>query len=406
MASTSTPATDRATAAAAGAFPVGYHHLHPDVSMNFQMNRWYSWVGEAEMLEEMRAAAPRILSYADWKKEFLALAENAARNGHRLRAGYYWRSAEFFMAAGDPDRKAARRAFLEAIESVYGSTIGDRHFVPYRDGAASGMLPAWRFKAANPKCTIVWFGGFDSYLEEMIATFLYLQAHGYDVIAFEGPGQGGALEEAGLPMTPHWQKPVAAVLDHFGVADVALVGLSLGGCLVIRAAAFEPRVRYVVAYDILSDFFDVNVRQLKPAIRLLARMLVRTGAAPVVNAVMAKVASGNPVAQWGVPHGMRVTGTQSPFEYMKAIASFRTADVSAQVRQHVLLLAGSEDHYVPIEQWHEQIRTLVHARSVTARLFTSAEGAQNHCQAGNYGLALRTIACWLDGMLQQDAAAT
>lgn len=22
-------------------FPIGYHRLHPDVGMNFQMNRWY-----------------------------------------------------------------------------------------------------------------------------------------------------------------------------------------------------------------------------------------------------------------------------------------------------------------------------------------------------------------------------
>ena len=26
---------------AAMTFPVGYHHLQPDVSMNFQMNRWF-----------------------------------------------------------------------------------------------------------------------------------------------------------------------------------------------------------------------------------------------------------------------------------------------------------------------------------------------------------------------------
>jgi hypothetical protein len=37
-------------------FPVGYHKLHPDVSMNFQMNRWYGWVGESVMLDEMRIA--------------------------------------------------------------------------------------------------------------------------------------------------------------------------------------------------------------------------------------------------------------------------------------------------------------------------------------------------------------
>jgi hypothetical protein len=45
-------------------FPVGYHSLHPDVSMNFQMNRWYGWVGEPDMLEDMRTAAQRIVTYA------------------------------------------------------------------------------------------------------------------------------------------------------------------------------------------------------------------------------------------------------------------------------------------------------------------------------------------------------
>jgi pimeloyl-ACP methyl ester carboxylesterase len=33
------------------------------------------------------------------------------------------------------------------------------------------------------------------------------------------------------------------VLDAFNLDDVTLVGISLGGCLAIRATAFEPRVR-------------------------------------------------------------------------------------------------------------------------------------------------------------------
>jgi hypothetical protein len=85
-------------------FPIGYHRLYRDVSMNFQMNRWYGWVGESAMLEEMRIAAPRIANYADWKREFVALAERAMQQGHVLRAGFYWRSAEFFMQVDDPDR--------------------------------------------------------------------------------------------------------------------------------------------------------------------------------------------------------------------------------------------------------------------------------------------------------------
>ena len=46
-------------------FPIGYHSLHPDVSMNFQMNRLYGCVGESDMLEEMRTVAPRISNYVD-----------------------------------------------------------------------------------------------------------------------------------------------------------------------------------------------------------------------------------------------------------------------------------------------------------------------------------------------------
>ena len=62
-------------------FPVGYHSLHPNVSMNFQMNRLYDSVGEPEMLEEMRTVAARIVTYADWKREFVALAERASQQG-------------------------------------------------------------------------------------------------------------------------------------------------------------------------------------------------------------------------------------------------------------------------------------------------------------------------------------
>ena len=40
--------------------------------------------------------------------------------------------------------------------------------------------------------------------------------------------------------------------------------------------------------------------------------------------------------------------------------------------------------------------TLTGVRSLTARIFTQAESAGNHCQLGNLGLALRTMLNWLD----------
>jgi pimeloyl-ACP methyl ester carboxylesterase len=380
-------------------FPVGYHRLHADASMNFQMNRWFGWVGEPAMLDEMRVVAPLIATYDDWKREFAALAERAWRQGRLLTAAFYWRSAEFFMLANDPDRQGARQSFLAALHSVYELEQGEHHDVPYADGAKQGLLPAYRFKPPDAKCTVVFFGGFDSYVEELTSACLYLRDAGYDVIAFDGPGQGGALEASGLPMTAQWHKPVSAVLDHFGVDGVALLGLSLGGCLAMRAAAFEPRVMRVVAYDVLTDFFDVSLRQTHAALRASLKTLVGLEAKSAVNWIIAQVARRSPVVQWGVQQGMLVTGTPTPFEFLRIIRALQTADISDSIRQDVLLLAGSEDHYVPARQLTDQITLLKNARSITARLYTRSESAENHCQVGNYGLALRTIVTWLDGMM-------
>ena len=382
-------------------FPVDYHRLHADVSMNFQMNRLYGSVGEPDMLEEMRMAAPRIATYADWKREFVALAERASQQGQILRAGFYWRSAEFFMRPDDPDRKSARDKFLGAVRSVYALELGERHAVPYADRHISSVLPAHRFKPPRAKSTILIFGGFDSTFEELTPIFVYLRDAGYDVIAFDGPGQGGALNESGLPMTAEWHKPVAAVLDYFEVAQAALIGMSLGGCLVMRAAALEPRIDRVVAFDIFTNGLDVTLRQTPALLRGLLKFLLSLRAASVVNWMLARVAERSPVVQWGLQEGMHVTGTHSAFGFLQAFSRFETADVSASITQDVLLLAGSEDHYIPIEQWYAQTRMLTNARSITARLFTRGESAQNHCQLGNQGLALKTIVAWLNTMHAQ-----
>jgi len=48
-------------------------------------------------------------------------------------------------------------------------------------------------------------------------------------------------------------------------------------------------------------------------------------------------------------------------------------------------MAGAEDHYILVHELPDQIATLTHVRSLTARLFTRAEQAQNHVSSGQYG---------------------
>lgn len=379
--------TGHVIAVDAGTPPTGYHQFHRDLSINFQCNRWLQFIG-AEAFDEIAAVARASDSYPQWITGYLQLAESARGEGRTFAAAYYDRAAEFFMAPDDPHRAPARTRFVEGLRATYDVTPDQ---VPYQGSA----LPAYDLcPGGEPASTFVLFGGFDSYIEELLPALLPLVEAGHRVIAFDGPGQGGALDQFGLAMTPHWEEPVTAVLDHYNLDDVTAVGASLGGGLVIRAAAFEPRIRRVVAWGVLEDFLKVLTGQIHPAAPPAVKLLLALRARPIINAVARAAAASKPVSAWGLQHGMHVTGTSSPYEFLNAARSFTTRDISDRVTADVLLLAGADDHLIPLSQLPRQAANLTNARSVSTRVFTAAEQASNHCQVGNVGLALRTILAW------------
>ncbi|MCK5212396.1 MAG: hypothetical protein KAQ74_00625, partial [Dehalococcoidia bacterium] len=77
------------------------------------------------------------------------------------------------------------------------------------------------------------------------------------------------------------------------------------------------------------------------------------------------------------------------------------------VEQDVLILTGSEDHFIPLKMHDMQMRALTNARSATGKIFNRDEQAQNHCQIGNVGLALEAMLEWIDQKQQvQDRSTT
>lgn len=99
--------------------------------------------------------------------------------------------------------------------------------------------------------------------------------------------------------------------------------------------------------------------------------------------------------EWGLMQGMHITSSQTPTEFMRKTMLYNTKDISSLLTQDVLLLVGQEDHYVPLKQLNEQITSLTHVRSLTARMFTAKEHASNHCQIGNLGLAADVMLQWI-----------
>jgi alpha-beta hydrolase superfamily lysophospholipase len=374
-------------------FPVGYYPLHPNVSLNFQLNRFYGWADDDQMLEEIRAAVPRISSYQDWSREMLDLSDKALAADRLLPAAYYSRGAQFYLDPCDPRYQPALQRFLDNVLAGNGVAADDHHLVPYQ----GAQLSAYRFTPAQPRGTIVVFGGFDSYIVEWLPAARALRDAGLDTVIFDGPGQGTVLD-AGMPMTPDWHLPVGAVLDYFGLTDVTLMGFSLGGCLVMRAAAREPRVGRVIAFDIMTELLECITRN--PRTAGLAALAANAAEIPasVIDAAADAFAKTDLLAEWAFHQAERVMGVATPAEVLKVMQEYHTNDVSPLVTQDVLLMAGAKDHYVPLHQLGDQLLTLTAARSITARVFTETEQAQNHCQIGNTGLAIQVILDWLDAV--------
>jgi cephalosporin-C deacetylase-like acetyl esterase len=97
------------------------------------------------------------------------------------------------------------------------------------------------------------FNGFDGSQEEMlhVCGFAALERD-FNVLTFEGPGQPTVVHEQDLGSRHDWEQVVTPAVNHCeAVADIdasrlGLIGLSFGGYLAPRAAAFEPRIRAVV----------------------------------------------------------------------------------------------------------------------------------------------------------------
>jgi pimeloyl-ACP methyl ester carboxylesterase len=384
------------TMIAAPPFTVGYHAFHPDVSINYQLNRFSD--GSPASVAELTTAAARITDYADYTRELLALSAAAEASGRTLAGAVYQRSAEFYMLPQDPRKTISRLRFIESMRTVFEVQAGDKQRVPYR----GSQLGAYRVTPREPIGTIVLFGGFDSYMEELFAAQAYLFDAGYDVVIFEGPGQGSVLEDDGLTMTADWGSVVSAVVDHYELTDVTLIGYSLGGCLAIRAAAAEARVRRIICDDILTDFSAVTLGQAPRAVRPVLTTLLALRAKRAVNWLTARAMRGSLVVEWGLRQGMHTTGTRTAYDFLRGTTRYETGSISALVTQDVLLLAGSHDHYVPHSQLIEQLHSLTAARSVTARVFSASENAQNHVHIGNTELSLQVMVAWMTSLDQRD----
>ncbi len=368
-------------------FPVGYQRFHRNQLFNFQLNRPYS-LGYAR-LEDLSAVGRQIATFHQWKTQMLRLATDALAEGRLMNAAFYYRAAEFYTFPDDPDKRMMYDRFTELFYRAFETHGIDRHRIPYD----RGFLPAIVVEPqGTSRGTIVMHGGYDSFIEEFYSIMWSFAASGYRVVGFDGPGQGGARRNAALPLDFHWERPVRAVLDHLGLDSVTLIGLSMGGYFALRAAAFESRVERVIAS---GHAFDYNRIARPPAAAIM--MFFHDHLREFTNRLSRWKIKRGGMEAWNISHLMYVLALDEPMAALEFAMELNERNLcSDAVWQDVLILASRDDHFIPFRLHREQMRRLTAARSVTDRVFSKQDHAQNHCQIGNIGLALRVMREWID----------
>ncbi len=374
----------------------GVYKLNGEANFNYQLNRVINWDGGR--LEDVEKVSGKIHNSDDWKRELISIGDEAMKEGRTDNAIAYYRMSEFFMYDGDPDKRKyyekATKLFYEYYADFFEGENPriERYDVPYENV----KLPVMHVVPyGESKGTILIHGGNDSYFEEFLFTVLYMQEQGFEVYMFEGPGQGGVMRVQGMHFTHEWEKPVKSILDYFGLSDVTIIGISLGGYLAPRAAAFDKRITKVVAWSIFPCFQDILVSMQPQGTQRAFHILMKLHARPLLNLVFGKKAKKSPIIDWGIKHGCYAYEAKDAYSYAKKLKLYDIAPVADQITQDMLILGASGDHFIDYHLIGKEINMLRNVRSLTFRLFTDKEEAENHCNVGNGKLAIDEILSWI-----------
>ncbi|KOU43735.1 hypothetical protein ADK53_04590 [Streptomyces sp. WM6373] len=202
-------------------------------------------------------------------------APSQTRRFRSLRAAQYYAQALFYVLGTDKpgDEEAVYRAGRKAWDTFARlctpAAVTDR--VPW----GKTRLPLWFFRPDGPaerRPTVILTNGSDGQNLDMWTYGVSAALdRGWNALVYDGPGQGQLLFVEEIPFTTRWETVVSPIVDWLLRREdvdgerIAITGLSMGGNLAPRAAAFEHRLAAVVAQPgCLSPWlgFDKELRDI------------------------------------------------------------------------------------------------------------------------------------------------
>ena len=372
---------------------------------DLQLNRTFAPILDRPGMDKVAATTlPRLRT----TKQITALAQHLAdrfeSEGDADAAWRLYELAAFYLGADDPRKHRFIDAMSRSFDEAHRGLTLTRHAVPYRGGQLTAMRweadPVDRAQApVGTPTTLVMMNGFDGYAEEIIDFASHFPTRPFDIITFDGPGQGHTAA-AGMPLEPEWEHPTEAVLDYFGVTSAAVLGVSFGGYLVMRAAAYCPRITRVIAFDMMYRLLDGLTMPLPRPLRPIANTVIENPRpARLIDTGLGMVSRLSMDLSWKLQQARHLTGLHRPSQVLQAFGDYTMEPFEGRITQPCLLLAGDADQYVPFERLSDVRRILAGAASLDVRTFHEAEdpGMAQHCQVGDLDRAFAIMGDWLSG---------
>jgi len=350
------------------------------------------------------AVAERIAAEAEQQRD---KRHHVSARDSFLRACNYYRSSEFFLHA-NPDDPRVKRAYERSVACYKEAAALYSPAIEVIEIAYEGTTLPGYFHAPDTsgqrRPTILLHTGFDGSAEEMHWSGARAAVErGYNVLVFDGPGQFGPVHRQKLRFRPDWEKVVSPVVDFalkrndVDPRRIALYGVSFGGYLAPRAAAFEPRLAACIADDGVYDYGTAQLIGIPEQLRAQVLQAVMAPSAPQLDAQLDRMMKQNSVARWAFTHGMYAMGVTTPRGYLAAAQAYHLRDGIAEKIKCPTLVCDAEKDLFFKGQAQELYDHLTCPKTMLK--FTDREGAGAHCEVGASRLAFARVYDWLDETL-------
>ena len=306
-----------------------------------------------------------------------------------FRAAAYLCQAERMLSNSSPDRVPTYQHLLALMEKSFElvDPATSRVEIPF-EGTS---LPAYFTNASRdgePVPVMIMWNGLDSTKEHMYTSGwpAEMAARGISVLQVDCPGSGEALRLQGLTSRVETEEWARAIVDYLETRSdvrldrIGLVGWSLGGYYVPRAAAFEKRLALAVAWGANHNWGEVQKKRLE-----------REGENPVPH-------------YW--EHVLWVWGETDLDTFIEKAGRINLNGVVEQITCPLLITHGEGDRQINVAYAHQSFEQAVNTPKKELRIFTPEEGGTEHCGLDHLPHVAAFTADWIEDTLADLDAAT